>query len=671
MSQAGSPRPDASSLAPSEAPAADLVARVLVEVGLAHLDRPFDYAVPEKWNGDIAAGVRVKVPFAGREVPGYVLEVIKAADSEVPASRLAPLRRVVSREVVLTSEVATLADAVVARYGGIRTDVLRLAIPPRHARTESQPSAVADPARVDLDLARAAWQGYSGGSAMIGHLADGGRPRAVCQVAPGDDWAALVAQAVAATVAAGKGAVVCVPDQRDCELLSRELDLVLGRGRHVSLLAEAGPAARYRDFLAVARGAIPVAIGPRAAAWAPVQRLGLVAMWDDGDDLYAEPRAPYPHTREVLLLRAHLSGAAALLTGHACSVEAQQLVATGWAKSLAASRLELRQRIAVAVAGDDDRRDPHAGGARVPRLAHDTIKWGLQQGPVLVQTPRSGYLPALACVDCRTPARCVSCSGPLRLGTATSPPQCRWCGTTYPRWRCATCGAAGLRAPVVGQDRTVEELGRTFAPAVVRHSGAGNILADVPDAPSLVVATPGAEPRADGGYAAVVLLDTWLTLARDDLRAGEEALRRWSNAAALARRGGRVVAVGDPHVPALQALVRWDPAGFAAREYAERDSAGLPPAARLAVISGPPAAVAGAAEFLAPGGQAPAGVTLLGPVPWEPSEVAGESGERHRLLVKVARVDGSRLVSALRALQRRRSADKLEPVRVQLDPWSL
>ena len=70
------------------------------------------------------------------------------------------------------------------------------------------------------------------------------------------------------------------------------------------LIAEAGPAARYRAFLAALRGGVKVVIGNRAAAYAPVRDLGLVALWDDGDDLLSEPRAPYPHTREVLALRA-------------------------------------------------------------------------------------------------------------------------------------------------------------------------------------------------------------------------------------------------------------------------------------------------------------------------------------------------------------------------------
>ena len=72
-------------------------------------------------------------------------------------------------------------------------------------------------------------------------------------------------------------------------------------------------------------------VGTRAAAFAPVHDLGLVAIWDDGDDLHAEPRAPYPHVREVLLIRAHLEQAAALVGGFARSVEAEQLLSSGWA----------------------------------------------------------------------------------------------------------------------------------------------------------------------------------------------------------------------------------------------------------------------------------------------------------------------------------------------------
>ena len=129
------------------------------------------------------------------------------------------------------------------------------------------------------------------------------------------------------TLAAGRGSVLCVPDARDLAVLDAALTTVLGPGRHVTLTADLGPAPRYRSFLAVARGHVQVVVGTRAAAFAPVHDLGLVAQWDDGDDLYAEPRAPYPHTREVLLLRAHDVGAGVLLAARSRSVEAGALVA--------------------------------------------------------------------------------------------------------------------------------------------------------------------------------------------------------------------------------------------------------------------------------------------------------------------------------------------------------
>jgi primosomal protein N' (replication factor Y) len=190
-------------------------------------------------------------------------------------------------------------------------------------------------------------------------------------------------------------------------------------------------------------------------------------------------------------------------------------------------------------------------------------------------------------------------------------------------------------------------------------SGGDHVVASVPARPAIVVATPGAEPVAEGGYAAVVLLDTWLALARPDLRTDEEALRRWLGAAGLAGRGASVVAVGDPSHPALQALVRWDPAGFARREAAARSEAHLPPASRLATLSGDPGAVDDALTLLAP----PPGTEVLGPVVID----GGES----RLVVRAPRPLGPALSQALGEVQRLRSARKLDPVRIQVDPVTL
>jgi primosomal protein N' (replication factor Y) len=638
----------------------DPVARVLVDVPLAHLDRPFDYLVPTAMAETAVPGARVKVRFAGQDVDGYVVARAAASDH---GGRLSPLRRVVSPEPVLSPAVAALSAEVATRYAGTRSDVLRLAVPPRHATTEKEPSSPAPPPHVDLEAGCAAWTGHEPGPAFLQHLTAGGSPRAVWTAAPATDWPLLLAHAAAAAYASGRGALLCVPDHRDLDRLDEALTRVLGDGHHVTLSADAGPAARYRDFLAVSRGARRVVAGTRAAAFAPVRDLGLVAMWDDGDDLYAEPRAPYPHAREVLLLRAAQEGAAALLGGFARTVEGGYLLRSGWAREIAPPRALVRERVTVAVSGADDlalSRDPGGRGARVPGDVARTVRQALETGgPVLVQTPRLGYAVSLACERCRTPARCRTCTGPLALGGATTPPTCRWCGEGHTGWVCPECGHRGLRAPVLGDARTSEELGRTFAPTRILTSSGDRVRASVDGAPVIVVATPGAEPVATDGYAAVVLLDTWLALTRVDLRAGEEALRRFLNAAALVRPGGRVVAVGDPAHPVLQALVRWDPAGFADRESAERQAAHLPPASRLATLSGDPGAVDDALTLLVP----PATAEVLGPV--------DVGDEECRVVIRVPRGQGADLSRALGELQRVRSSRKLDPVRIQVDPPTL
>jgi len=636
-----------------------------VDVPLAHLDRPFDYLVPAELDAQAVPGARVKVRFAGQLVDGWLLE---RADDSGHTGRLAYLEKVVSPEPVLSPEVARLARAVADRYAGSLADVLRLAVPPRHARVEKEaPAAPEPPAPVPAPDPDRGWSAYPAGPAYLRALADGRAPRAVWSALPGEDWAARYADAVAATVAGGRGAVVVVADNRDLDRLDAAVGAALGPGRHVCLSAALGPARRYRAFLAARRGDVPVVIGTRAAMFAPVERLGLVAVWDDGDDLHAEPRAPYPHAREVLLTRAQLAETGALVGGYARTAEAQLLVETGWAREVVADRATVRARTpAIAPTGDDPQlaRDPGAATARLPSLAWTAARDALRaDAPVLVQVPRRGYLPSVSCADCRTPARCPHCAGPLALPSATAAPACRWCGRVAAAYACPECGGRRLRAAVTGARRTAEELGRAFPGVPVRTSGRDEVLAAVPGGAGLVIATPGAEPVADGGYGAVLLLDSWALLTRADLRAGEEALRRWMAAAALARPagdGGRVVVVADGALAPVQALLRWDAGWFAARELAERRELGFPPAVRMASVTGLPAAVADLLDEA----RLPEGAEVLGPVPAD--------GERERMLVRVPRARAAALAGALHAAAGSRSARKAaDPVRLQVDPLDL
>jgi primosomal protein N' (replication factor Y) len=657
------------------------VARVLVDVPLAHLDRPFDYLVPERMAESAAPGCRVRVRFAGQLTGGYLLE--RVAASEHPG-RLAVLERVVSPERVLTPEIAALAREVADRYAGTVADVLRLAIPPRHAGAEARPEGPGAqgppgtggaPGAAMPRPAAGPWARYPAGQAFLAALADGRAPRAVWTALPGQAWPEEVARAAGTAAATGRGALIVVPDARDLDLVDAALARVLGPGQHACLSAGLGPAERYRRWLAVARGEVRVAAGTRAAMFAPVADLGLVVLWDDGDDLHAEPRAPYPHAREVLALRAHRARAAALIGGFTRTAEATSLVASGWAHAVTAARPVVRRFAPdVRATGDDAElaRDEAARSARMPSLALRTARAALARGPVLVQVPRRGYLTAVACERCRAAARCAECGGPLAVEASDAPARCRWCGRSDAEWRCPACGHGRVRAVVAGSRRTAEELARAFPGTRVVVSGGAATIGSVPAAPALVVATPGAEPLADGGYAAAVLLDGWVLLGRPSLAAAQEALRRWMNAAALVApggAGGAVILVAEASLPASQALIRWDPATHAERELAEREALGFPPAVRMAAVTGPAETVAG---FLAET-TLPPGAELVGTVPAAEAGGAGEAGQdRVRALIRIPRPGGLALAAALRAAQAARTARKeAGQVRVQLDPAEL
>lgn len=659
------------------------MAQVCLDVTPAHLDRPFEYLVTEDLAAAARPGTRVKVRLAGREVGGWLLARADRAEHD---GRLLPVRRVVSPEPVLTATVAGLARDVADRYAGTLADVLRLAVPPRHARVEAEtmarPEVGARPV-APTPARTAAWQDQHGGLALLAHLAAGGAPRAVWTALPGPAgvrWPDAVAQAVAACLRGGRRALVVVPDARDVVQVEEALDRAGvppwqpdAVGGRVRLTAEQGPAGRYRAFLAALRGAADVVVGTRAAAFAPVLDLGLAVCWDDGDDLHAEPRAPYPHVREVLALRSAREGAGLLIAAHSRSVEAQLLVDSGWAHPVQADRPTVRARTprVRALTSTELASEGPAAAARLPGAAWRTLRDRLPAGPVLVQVPRAGYLPAVGCARCRTPARCGQCHGPLGLAAADTLPRCRWCGRLAADWRCAACGWTGLRSVRVGSERTAEELGRAFPGATVRTSGAhGGVLASVPDEPALVVATPGAEPATSAGYAAAVLLDAGVASAGTSLRADEEALRRWLAAAALVRpaeQGGVVLLVGDGAPGPTQALVRWDPAGFADRELGARRELGLPPAVRMVAVQGTRDAVAAVVGRL----DLPTGTQVLGPVAVD-GDRAGALEPQVRTLVRAPLPAGAALVRTVAAALAVRSVRREGgSVRVQVDPLDL
>ncbi|MFD5214852.1 primosomal protein N' [Microbacterium sp. NPDC058345] len=610
------------------------IARVLIDSPLPQLDRLFDYALPDAF-GDVPLGVRIKAPLrtAGRVIDGYIVEI----DDEQDATRpLSDVEAVVSPVPVLPERLYRLARRVADRAAGAASDVLRLVIPKRQVRVEKAWRPVEEATRPEAAAVSAAREVIAQYGGLQQLLDD--RGRAAVEAVPGLDaglprWAHLLASAAAVTLADGASSVLVVPDHRDQELLLTALQRLLPADALIRLDARQPNPDRYRAFLRTLDAAPCVVVGNRSAVYSPV-RAGLVALWDDGDPLLAEPLSPYVHARDAALVRREQEGSALLLAGHTRTSETERLVQHGWLTEVTATR-RTSPRVVLSTPQELEHTTQ-----RVPSSAFAAARAAAEDGPVLVQVARPGFAPSLVCAQCRNPARCAHCGGPLGARRRGAVPVCGWCGRGANAWHCGECSSTQVRLASSGTERTADELGRAFPGVRVIVSDGSHPVTSVDDKPALVVATRGAEPLAPAGYRAVILLDGARMLQAPELRIGESCLRWWSNAAALAAQGAPVHLVGV-NGPVAKALATWSHSGYARSELEARAPLHMPPTARVAQIDGQPASVQRALDALKPLGVT--GPAVLGPVPLD------DDG-RVRALVRFGYAHGSAVASALRAV---------------------
>jgi primosomal protein N' (replication factor Y) len=642
------------------------IARVLLDSALPQLDRLFDYRIPDDLAALVRPGIRVKVPLrsAGRTNDGYVIEITDAAGY---SGTLSDIDSVVSEIPVLAPEVWTLARAAASRAAGNASDIVRLAVPSRQARVEKawlkavaardeageDEPPVAEPPVAEPPVAEApaipAIPGYPRlGAALAAHA------RVAVDAIPeptlaGDtwvgSWALTLAELAASTLARGETAILCVPDYRDQAQLVAALASTVDPDAVVQLDARQSNPDRYRAFLRCLEGHPLVIVGTRSVVYAPAANLGLLAVWDDGDPLHAEPLSPYVHARDAALLRQEQSGCALVFLGHTRSTDVERLVEIGWLSSFSPAPAVLPRVIPTANVSSED---GPASRARIPSTAWREARAALEHGPILVQVARPGYAPRLSCADCGRSARCRRCEGPLAVTRRGETPHCQWCGALAADWHCENCDGTRFRFSRPGSARTAEELGRAFPGVRVILADGDHPVLEVDGEPAVVVATRGAEPVAAGGYRAVLLLDGESMIARESLRVAEDCLRWWSNAAALAAHRAPIFLVGVGGGIA-STLATWRQASFARAELADRAALRFPPAVRVASVTGREDVVASAVGAL---GLPP--LDVLGPV---------DTGEGNaRTIVRFEYGRGAAIAEELRAEVVRVATSRRKPV---------
>jgi primosomal protein N' (replication factor Y) len=422
------------------------------------------------------------------------------------------------------------------------TDVLRFAIPPRQAKIE---------------------KAFDFESIKTSNLeAKKDVTQSSLTIPPCVDKDVVIIESVKKIFAQGKQSLILFPniylvEEFKNSLLSKAADIRV----HV-LSAEQEPSVRYKSFLEILGNNVDIVLGTRNAIFAPLKNLGLIAIWDDADENYFSQQSPYWNAREVAILRANLNECDFMSFGNSESVAINQLIKDKVISRKPFVNNESKDFWPQVFTLDNSSSDPLERTKRFPNKAWELVKEGLKTGNVLVQVPRLGYSSNLQCTSCRESARCNGCSGPLLTKQKNSAPECKWCGKVASSWRCRYCNTREFRISVVGQTKTVEELGKSFPGVNILTSGGTTILRNVEETNSIIVATPGAEPKTPNGYSAAILLDAYLLLGVPSLAASEEAIRKWLHLFTLLKpesAGGKVFITSESTNRVVQALIKHDP----------------------------------------------------------------------------------------------------------------
>lgn len=528
---------------------------VCVDRPLLSLDRPFTYELPAELGAGV--GSLVQVPFHGRATRGWVL----GPTQDLP-KRMLGVKKLVSPTRFFDERGLALFRWISERYVAPLAAVIARAVPPRVASEEHDrepPSAEAVRRASEAHPDASVIGGYRGGETVLEAIARG-EGAFMARPAP-EDERALVVDAVAACLAAGRRAVVVVPEAAPVPATASAL--LEAFPDRAALFLGGGKRSRFRRWLEIAEGRHELVIGTRPAVFAPVDRLGLIYVARESHPAHREDRAPYYHSRDVALARSRLEGAVCVLAAACPSAETS-------AMGLRTVEPAARRWPPVEVVR------PGSAG-RAPRLVKALAT--TTRGFVFSPLPGSGV--AQVCRSCGEPAACASCGGLLRAAAAAI--TCVVCGAAG---RCRSCGGTSFGVRRGGAEHVGEWAGRAARVPVRRLRE--DEPARLPGPHEILVGGPDHVRDLGGGdLDLVAILDVDLADRRPGLASRERSLATWMEAIGWARPHGRaIVQASTPGAPIVQALVRGNPDRFHADEMRRRREAGLPVGAAVFRVTG-------------------------------------------------------------------------------------
>ena len=577
-----------------------LFAEVAVEAARALGRETFTYSVPDGL--DVVPGSRVTVPFGRRSTYGFVVSL----GTEQPEVDTKAIETAGADPLLLPYQVE-LARLVADHYWIPLIEVIRAMLPPR-VRSTGKAGATASSRQTRH-------------SRLLELALEPATPLPPLELMPEQLAALEVVESNPVTllhgvIASGKTEVYLAAAERALAqglrvlLLVPEISLtpqLVQRVRSrlnapVALLhSQLTELERAQQWWCARRGDAQVVLGSRSAVFAPIPRLGLICLDEEGSAAYKQDRTPRYEAGWVARRLAAVSGARLVAGSATPSVATYYEARSG---DIALARLTRRVRGSAAEVELVDMRDEAAEGNRQPlsrRLVEAVTRTLENEEQTILYLNRRGLSTYVMCRDCGRSVQCLGCSVALVQHAEIDGLVCHYCG--YARQMpsvCDHCGSRNIRALGMGTQR-LEGLAKRLWPAA-RVLRLDSDVARGPDA-YFRVWEAFTEHRADilvgtqlvargldlPAVTCVGVVDADLPLHFPDYRSAENTFSLVAQVAGRAGRDGRpskvVVQTSNPEHYSLRCAAEGDYEGFFAAELPARKAFVFPPYADLAVLT--------------------------------------------------------------------------------------
>lgn len=496
-----------------------MYAQVIVDIAHSQVDKIFEYSCPP----DTKAGSRVKVPFGGRIIDGFILGV--SEKSSYPPEKIKPVKEVFDELPALQEECFSLTERLSSRYKVPKASVLRLFLPSemrlgkvreiykKYAKLNDIAAPISKSAKrqreiIDYLSTREecdyTYLCNEFGRGAVNSLEEKGAiavekrrikrnpvPEIISEENPktltcmqgnaiesietspkrvhlihgvtGSGKTEIYLQIIANEIKKGKSAIFLVPE---ISLTPQMLSQLRARFKGEAAIIHSGLSAgeRFDEWWRLRSGEAKIAIGARSAVFAPLENIGAIIIDEEHDSSYLSETSPRYSTIEVAKMRAEYNGCKLILGSATPSVESyKEAVEGNYNLVTLPERINKRPMPEIVISDmrkEVKRGNPSPFSAALREELDATLKSGNQ---AIIFLNRRGYSQKVICRDCGYVAKCENCDVSLTYHSEEDCLKCHYCGTRYRMLpACPDCGGVHIRYSGTGTQRVVEELSALF-----------------------------------------------------------------------------------------------------------------------------------------------------------------------------------------------------------------